>query len=58
MENKKHIKSYLDMQVNEKKKMMDFEKSLDFEQARIWKTDTNRFYEHEKDINSQVNINF
>jgi len=53
-ENKKAMKNYLDMQVDEKKQMNDFEKTLNAEQARIWKIDTQRFTEQEKDINSQI----
>jgi len=34
--------------------MNDFEKTLNAEQARIWKIDTQRFTEQEKDINSQI----
>jgi hypothetical protein len=56
LDNKKLMKSYLDMQVDEKKKMQDFEKTLDAEQARIWKVDTLRFNEQETDINGKVNI--
>ena len=44
------------MQIEEKRKMNDFERTLDSEQARIWKTDTNRFYEQEKNINAMVNL--
>lgn len=50
------MKNYLDMQVEEKKKMMDFEKTLNAEQARIWKVDTQNFAEQEKDINSKVGL--
>ena len=39
-ENKKMMKKYLDMQVEEKQKMQQFEKLLDNEQARIWNTGT------------------
>jgi len=42
------------MQIDEKKKMMEFEKTLDLEQARIWKMDTNKFNEQEKEINEKV----
>jgi hypothetical protein len=44
------------MQVDEKRKMQAFEKTLDAEQARIWKTDTQRFYEQEKEINDKVGL--
>ncbi len=42
------------MQVEEKKKMMEFEKTLNSEQARIWKIDTNKFNEQEKEISDKV----
>jgi hypothetical protein len=50
------MKSYLDMQVDEKKKMTDFEKTLNSEQARIWRTDTQRFYDQEREIGDKVNL--
>merc|ERR1712151_1230993 len=51
---KKLMKEYLDMQVEEKRRTNQFEKSLDYEQARIWKIDTEKFYEQEQDIVDQV----
>ena len=51
---KKHIKEYLDMQVDEKKRMQNFEKNLDHEQARIWKIDSENFHSQEKDTNQKV----
>jgi len=53
-EGKRAMKSYLDMQVEDKKKMGEFEKTLNAEQARIWKIDTQKFSEQEKDINEQI----
>ena len=53
--NKKKLKEYLDMQVEEKRRMNEFEKNLDHEQARIWKLDTEKFNTTEKDINYKVN---
>lgn len=44
------------MQVEEKKRLNAFEKTLDLEQARIWKIDTEKFYEQEKEINEKVDI--
>jgi hypothetical protein len=55
-ENKKMMRSYLDMQVDEKRKMGDFEKLLNSDQARIWKIDTNRFTEQEREIYEKVKI--
>ena len=54
---KKHIKYYLDMQVEERKRMNNFEKNLDNEQARIWKIDCENFQDQEKDVNQKVKIN-
>ena len=47
---KKELKKYYDMQVEEKHKDADFEKVLDGEQARIWKRDCEKFIEDEKRI--------
>lgn len=54
-QNKKTMKEYLDMQVEEKKRFNDFEKCLDNEQARIWQIDCEKYHEQEKDINDKVN---
>jgi len=54
---KKHIRDYLNMQVGEKRKMQNFEKSLDNEQARIWKIDCDKYHEQEKDIYQKVLLN-
>jgi hypothetical protein len=48
------MKEYLDMQVEEKRRTNQFEKSLDYEQARIWKIDTDKFYEQEQEVIDQV----
>jgi Na+-transporting methylmalonyl-CoA/oxaloacetate decarboxylase gamma subunit len=55
---KKHIREYLDMQVEEKKRMQNFEINLDHEQARVWKIDCENFHNQEKDINQKVKIKF
>ena len=47
---KKDLKKYYDMQVEEKYKDVDFEKLLDGEQARIWKIDCDKYNEDEKRI--------
>ena len=47
---KKDLKSYYDMQVEEKRKHNEFDKILDGEQARIWKKDCNKYNEDEKRI--------
>jgi hypothetical protein len=47
---KKDLKKYYDMQVEEKKKEEQFEKILDGEQARIWKKDCDKYNEDEKRI--------
>ncbi len=46
------------MQVEEKRKMLDFEKTLNTEQARIWKIDTRCFADQEKEIGEKVLIQF
>ena len=42
------------MQVEEKQKALAFEKTLDDEQARIWKYDTDHFHRQEKEIQNCV----
>ena len=54
LENKKEIKKFLDMQVDEKRKVNEFERSLNSEQAMIWKTDVQKFISQEQEINSKV----
>jgi hypothetical protein len=56
MEKKKRIRDYYDMQVNEKKMMNAYEKNIDTEQAKIWKIDSERFKEQEKEMNQRVII--
>jgi len=51
---KKEIKKFLDMQVEEKRKINEFEKSLNTEQAKIWKTDVQKFAEQEQEINGKI----
>ena len=53
-ENKKLLKKYLDMQVEEKRKMQEFEKLLDTEQARIWNIDCKKYHDDEKVINEKI----
>jgi hypothetical protein len=57
-ENKRMMREYLDMQVEEKRRFNEFERSLDDEQARIWRIDCEKYHEQEKDINDKVNIFF
>ena len=52
--NKIELKRYLDMQIEEKKKEDDFLKSLDNEQARIWKIDTKKYWDDEKSIENKI----
>ena len=47
---KKNLKKYYDMQVEERKKEEEFEKVLDGEQALIWKKDCDKYNEDEKRI--------
>jgi len=42
------------MQVEEKRKINEFEKSLNTEQAKIWKTDVQKFAEQEQEINGKI----
>ena len=42
------------MQVGEKRKIMDYEKSLNSEQAKIWNTDVNKFSNQEQEIYNKV----
>ena len=42
------------MQIEEKKKEDDFLKSLDNEQARIWKIDTKKYWDDEKSIENKI----
>jgi unconventional prefoldin RPB5 interactor 1 len=53
-EERKELKKYLDMQVEEKKKEEDFLKALDYEQARIWNLDCQKYYEDEKIIDGKI----
>ena len=43
------------MQVEEKRKMNQFERSLNLEQAVIWKNDVEKFTYQEQEINNKVN---
>ena len=54
-ETKKNMKQYFDMQVEDKKKLNEFERTLDQEQARIWKIDSEKFHQQEKEIGEKVN---
>jgi hypothetical protein len=48
------MKGYLDMQVEEKKRFSEFEKTMNSEQARVWKTDTEQYHQQEKEIYDKV----
>jgi len=48
------MRQYLDMQVEEKKRINEFEKVLDLEQARIWQIDSEKYREQEKEITEKV----
>ena len=45
---------FLDMQIEEKKKGAEQEKEINHCQAHIWKEDTKKFYEQERDLNEKV----
>ena len=51
---KKELKKYLDMQIEERKKEEEFLKSLDDEQARIWAIDCKKYNEDEKAIEQKI----
>ena len=51
---RKELKKFLDMQIEEKKKEEDFLKALDYEQARIWNVDIKKYCEDEKIINEKI----
>ena len=51
---KKELRKYLDMQVEEKRKEEEFLKSLDSEQARIWAIDCKKYNEDEKAIEQKI----
>ena len=51
---RKELKKYLDMQIEEKRKEEDLLKALDYEQARIWNVDTKKYYEDEKIVDGKI----
>ena len=51
---RKELKKYLDMQIEEKRKEEEFLKSLDDEQARIWAIDCKKYNEDEKAIEQKI----
>lgn len=53
---KLEMRSFLDKQVEEKKKQRDFEKFLDQAQAKIWNTDREVIKEQTKIINEKVSF--
>jgi hypothetical protein len=55
-QSQKDMKMYLDMQVEEKKKNLKYERIVDDEQARIWKQDTKNFITQEKELHQIVRI--
>ena len=48
------LKKFLDMQIEEKKKELNFLKSLDDEQGRIWSIDNQKFNEDQNRINDII----
>ena len=51
---KNELKHYLDLQIEEKKKITELEKELDGEQARIWKIDSDKYKEDERNIEQKI----
>jgi len=53
-QNKRDMRGFLDMQVDEKRKQRDFEKYLENAQAKIWNTDREVIKEQNNIINQKV----
>ena len=53
-EQRKELKKFLDMQVEEKNKEKSFLENLEYEQARIWNVDLQRYQEDEKIIDNKI----
>ena len=51
---KRELKKYLDMQIEEKKKEEEFLKSLDNEQARVWAIDCQKYRQDQIDIENKI----
>ena len=51
---KAELKKYLDMQIEERRKELEFLKSLDDEQARIWALDSKKYFDDEKAIDAKI----
>ena len=51
---KNELKHYLDLQIEERKKITELEKELDGEQARIWKIDSDKYKEDERNIEQKI----
>ena len=54
--NKLDMRSFLKSQINDKKKLIEFEKSLDAEQLKLFQNDYQHYLSHETDINMKVNF--
>jgi len=48
------MRKYLDMQVEEKQRIKEYNKIVDSEQGRIWRKDAGLFKQQEEDTNSIV----
>jgi len=55
-DNKKDIKKFLDMQVEEKRRNLEFEKTLNFEQSKIWKIDGEKQKMQEDETNEKIKV--
>jgi hypothetical protein len=53
-QDKKAMKKFLDMQIEEKRKDMELEKAINDEQARIWNADCKKYTEDEIRINKII----
>jgi len=52
--NKQDMKTFLETQMKNKRKLCDFEKELDTEQLKIWRDDLEAYQSKEKDIKTRV----
>jgi len=50
------MRKYLDMQVEEKQKLKQYDKIVNDEQRRIWLQDAKNYKEQEKETNNKVII--
>jgi len=54
--NKKDMKAFLETQMIDKKKILEFEKTLDEKQLKIWREDLQSYLDREKDLFSKTKM--